>query len=111
MRLDQFLHRVCILKSRTLAKEACDRGKVTVNGKDIAVSAGTDSIIAGSPTARNLGAIGAGAAAGAALGMAFAVYSRKTGIIPVADITEWYGWEGNRLDRNILRLFDTQYRI
>jgi ribosome-associated heat shock protein Hsp15 len=33
MRLDVFLHRVCILKSRTMAKEACDRGKVTVNGR------------------------------------------------------------------------------
>lgn len=33
MRLDVFLHRVCILKSRTLAKEACDRGKVAWNGE------------------------------------------------------------------------------
>ena len=32
VRLDVFLHRVCILKSRTLAKEACQRGKVTLNG-------------------------------------------------------------------------------
>jgi len=31
VRLDLFLHRVCVLKSRTLAKEACDRGKVTLN--------------------------------------------------------------------------------
>lgn len=27
-----FLHRVCLLKSRTLAREACDRGKVSLNG-------------------------------------------------------------------------------
>jgi ribosome-associated heat shock protein Hsp15 len=33
MRLDVYLNKVCILKSRTLAKEACDRGKVTVNGE------------------------------------------------------------------------------
>ena len=32
MRVDVFLHRVCILKSRTLAREACDRGKVSLNG-------------------------------------------------------------------------------
>jgi ribosomal 50S subunit-recycling heat shock protein len=31
VRLDVFLHKVCILKSRTLAKEACDRDKVRVN--------------------------------------------------------------------------------
>jgi len=30
--VDVFLHRVCILKSRTLAREACDRGKVLLNG-------------------------------------------------------------------------------
>ena len=33
MRLDVYLHRVCILKSRTMAKEACDRGKVRWNGE------------------------------------------------------------------------------
>ena len=33
MRVDVFLNRVCILKSRTLAREACDRGKVLLNGK------------------------------------------------------------------------------
>jgi len=32
VRVDMFLHRICILKSRTLAKEACERGKVLVNG-------------------------------------------------------------------------------
>ena len=30
--MDLFLHRICILKSRTLAKEACERGKVSLNG-------------------------------------------------------------------------------
>ena len=43
---------------------------VNVNGKDIAVRGSTDSIIAGSTRARNLGAIGAGAAAGAVIGHA-----------------------------------------
>jgi len=43
---------------------------VTVEGQDIAVTAGTDSIIAGSPAARNLGAIAGGAAAGALIGKA-----------------------------------------
>lgn len=38
-------------------------------------------------------------------------YSRKNGIIPVADLTEWYGWEGKRIDRNIRRFIDTQYRM
>lgn len=33
MRLDVYLHRVCLLRSRSLAKEACDRGKITVNGE------------------------------------------------------------------------------
>ena len=43
---------------------------VNVNGRDIAVSGGTDSIIAGSTRARNLGAIGGGAVAGAVIGHA-----------------------------------------
>ena len=43
---------------------------ITVNGKSHAVSAGTDSIIAGSTRARNLGAIAGGAAAGALIGKA-----------------------------------------
>ena len=43
---------------------------VNVNGQDIAVRGSTDSIIAGSPRARNLGAIGAGAVAGAVIGHA-----------------------------------------
>jgi ribosomal 50S subunit-recycling heat shock protein len=32
MRLDVYLNTVCILKSRTLAREACDRKKVRLNG-------------------------------------------------------------------------------
>ncbi len=43
---------------------------VNVNGKDVAVSGSTDSIVAGSTRARNLGAIGGGAAAGAVIGHA-----------------------------------------
>lgn len=43
---------------------------VTVNGVEHAISAGTDSIIAGSTRARNLGAIAGGAAAGALIGKA-----------------------------------------
>ena len=43
---------------------------VNVNGKTLDVSASTDSIIAGSPRARNLGAIAGGAAAGALIGKA-----------------------------------------
>ncbi len=43
---------------------------ITVEGKQYSVSAGTDSIIAGSPRARNLGAIAGSAAAGALIGKA-----------------------------------------
>ena len=43
---------------------------INVNGKSYPVSAGTDSIIAGSTRARNLGAIAGGAAAGALIGKA-----------------------------------------
>ena len=43
---------------------------VNVNGQDIAVAGSTDSIVAGSTRARNLGAIGGGAAAGAVIGHA-----------------------------------------
>jgi len=43
---------------------------VTINGKEHSVAAGTDSIIAGSPRARNLGAIAGSAAAGALIGKA-----------------------------------------
>lgn len=43
---------------------------VEINGKTHALSADTDSIIAGSPRARNLGAVAGGAAAGALIGKA-----------------------------------------
>jgi hypothetical protein len=43
---------------------------VNVNGKDYSVQASTDSIIAGSTRARNLGTIAGGAAAGALIGKA-----------------------------------------
>ena len=43
---------------------------ITVNGKTHAVAASTDSIIAGSTRARNLGAVAGGAAAGALIGKA-----------------------------------------
>jgi len=33
MRVDLFLKKVCVLKSRTLAREACDRGKVLLDGE------------------------------------------------------------------------------
>ncbi len=35
MRIDKFLKVSRILKRRTLAQEACDKGKVIVNGKDV----------------------------------------------------------------------------
>lgn len=43
---------------------------VSVDGRDIAVSGSTDSIIAGSTRARNLGAVAGGTAAGAVIGHA-----------------------------------------
>jgi len=43
---------------------------IVVGGSEYSVPAGTDSIIAGSPRARNLGAIAGGAAAGALIGKA-----------------------------------------
>jgi hypothetical protein len=43
---------------------------VTVDGKEIMINATTDSIVAGSTRARNLGAIAGGAAAGALIGKA-----------------------------------------
>ena len=33
MRLDKYLKVSCIIKRRTVANEACDAGRVTVNGK------------------------------------------------------------------------------
>jgi hypothetical protein len=53
---------------------------VNVDGKDISVSGSTDSIIAGSTRARNLGAVAGGAAAGALLGRAIGG-SGKGGLI------------------------------
>jgi ribosomal 50S subunit-recycling heat shock protein len=38
VRIDVFLHKVCLLKSRTLAGEACDRGKVRVDGAPVRAS-------------------------------------------------------------------------
>lgn len=35
MRIDKFLKVSRILKRRTLAQEACDKGKVAVNGKEV----------------------------------------------------------------------------
>ncbi len=35
MRIDKFLKVSRILKRRTLAREACDGGKVKINGKDV----------------------------------------------------------------------------
>ena len=35
MRIDKFLKVSRILKRRSLSKEACDGGRVTVNGKDV----------------------------------------------------------------------------
>jgi ribosomal 50S subunit-recycling heat shock protein len=31
MRIDVFLHKVCLFRSRTMAGEACDRGKVQLD--------------------------------------------------------------------------------
>jgi ribosomal 50S subunit-recycling heat shock protein len=33
MRIDKFLKNARIIKRRTLAKEACDKGRVLINGK------------------------------------------------------------------------------
>jgi ribosomal 50S subunit-recycling heat shock protein len=35
MRIDKFLKVSRILKRRTLAQEACDRGKVLINGREV----------------------------------------------------------------------------
>ena len=43
VRLDVYLHKVCVLRSRTLAKEACDRGKVTLNGEPAKASREIDA--------------------------------------------------------------------
>ncbi|MDI3504740.1 MAG: hypothetical protein PWP64_1676 [Candidatus Cloacimonadota bacterium] len=33
MRLDLLLHKLCLTKTRSIAKNACDKGLVSVNGK------------------------------------------------------------------------------
>jgi ribosomal 50S subunit-recycling heat shock protein len=38
VRVDVFLHKVCLMKSRTMAGEACRRGKVLVNGGPVRAS-------------------------------------------------------------------------
>jgi ribosomal 50S subunit-recycling heat shock protein len=38
VRIDVFLHKVCLLKSRTMAGEACRRGKILVNGETVRAS-------------------------------------------------------------------------
>ena len=35
MRIDKFLKVSRILKRRTLAQEACDKGKVVINGREV----------------------------------------------------------------------------
>lgn len=52
MRVDVYLHRVCVLKSRTLAKEAADRGKVLVNDE---VAKGSRTVQAGDRIRLDLG--------------------------------------------------------
>ena len=47
-----FLHKICILKSRTLAKEACERGKVWLNGAPVK---GSHDVHAGDLIRCNLG--------------------------------------------------------
>ena len=52
MRLDVFLHAVCLVKSRSLAKEACVRGRVTVNRS---AAKGSRSVSAGDHIRLDLG--------------------------------------------------------
>ena len=33
MRLDQLLNKLCFTKTRSIAKNACDKGLVSINGK------------------------------------------------------------------------------
>ncbi|GAU76107.1 RNA-binding S4 domain-containing protein [Fusibacter sp. 3D3] len=39
MRIDKYLKNARLIKRRTIAKEACDQGRVSVNGKIIKASA------------------------------------------------------------------------
>ena len=57
-------------KSGSLARLGVEVNAITVNGTRHAVDAGTEAIEAGSPRARNLGAIAVGAGAGALIGKA-----------------------------------------
>lgn len=43
VRLDVYLSAVCVLKSRSMAKEACTRGKVSLNGATAKASHGVSS--------------------------------------------------------------------
>ena len=52
MRVDVYLNAVCILKSRSMAKEACDRGKVTLNGEP---AKGSRTVSAGDRVRLDLG--------------------------------------------------------
>ena len=52
MRLDVYLNRVCILKSRSLAKEACRREKVTLNQR---VARGSETVKTGDHIRLDLG--------------------------------------------------------
>ena len=52
MRVDVFLSKVCILKSRTLAREACDRGKVLLDGEP---AKGSRTVVAGNTIRLDLG--------------------------------------------------------
>ena len=52
MRVDVYLDAVCVLKSRSMAKEACDRGKVTLNGEKAKASR---AVVAGDRIVLDLG--------------------------------------------------------
>ena len=52
MRIDVYLSKVCVPKSRSLAKEACERGKVTLNGEP---AKGSRTVNAGDSIVLDLG--------------------------------------------------------
>ncbi len=39
MRIDMFLNKMCLTKTRSIAKNACDKNLVTINGKTAKASA------------------------------------------------------------------------
>ena len=39
MRVDQLLNKLCLTKTRSIAKTACDKGLVSINGKTAKASA------------------------------------------------------------------------